>query len=416
MINYIKNSNKIKDFSLDFSKNISKLLSLPISKAIADLILGIIKSQSVLLSEISRCLNEDIKIKDTVDRLSKNLDKISYFSDNIWFNYYQLIKQFICEKTCFHIDNSDVAKECSSNLENLDKIVDASSKDNKIVNGYTVTEIVATNSSGDLPFSMYSKIFSSLSDDFVSKNNETMKAVDQIISFFGNIGTYVMDRGYDDKKIFESFNIRNAHFIIRGKDNRNVFYNNEKINIMNLSKKFKGKFSTILKIKGEKHKVYFSYVKINIDGVEKPLYAIFVHFKNSTSVFYTNIELKFKKDALNIINNYYMRWRIEEYFKYKKQSFDFENFRVRTLAKINALNLMLTLAISCIFLLSHSFPTLKVTLISIAKVIKKNVRFEYYRITKGIKIILSYSNFKIRDFFKRKKPPKNVQLNIFEMT
>ena len=41
-----------------------------------------------------------------------------------------------------------------------------------------------------------------------------------------------------------------------------------------------------------------------------------------------------------------MRWKIEEYFKAKKQNYGFENFRVRSLRGINNLNLML----SCIML------------------------------------------------------------------
>lgn len=42
---------------------------------------------------------------------------------------------------------------------------------------------------------------------------------------------------------------------------------------------------------------------------------------------------------------YLMRWRIEEYFKFKKQSFDFENLRVQSLKSIRNLDLLLTIAI-----------------------------------------------------------------------
>ena len=47
---------------------------------------------------------------------------------------------------------------------------------------------------------------------------------------------------------------------------------------------------------------------------------------------------------------YFSRWRIEEYFRCKKQMFQFENFRVRKLATINALNFYITL---CIAFLAH---------------------------------------------------------------
>jgi transposase len=43
---------------------------------------------------------------------------------------------------------------------------------------------------------------------------------------------------------------------------------------------------------------------------------------------------------------YFSRWKIEEYFRCKKQMFQFENFRVRKLKAIHALNFYLTLCMA----------------------------------------------------------------------
>lgn len=40
-----------------------------------------------------------------------------------------------------------------------------------------------------------------------------------------------------------------------------------------------------------------------------------------------------------------MRWRIEEYYRFKKQQFGFEDFRVQNLVSIRALNTLLTVLI-----------------------------------------------------------------------
>lgn len=413
MFNYNKISNNIKAYSLNFSKKISFSLSLPVLKSIADLIFGIIKSNSSLLSNIARALNENIKLKDTIDRISKNLDKIYDNHNIVYSNYYDTIKNYITEDSCFHIDNSDVNKDSSSKLEDLDRVKDSSSKDEKIVNGYTITEIIATNTPTDLPISMYSKIFSSLSADYISNNNETLKAVDQISNYFGNIGTYIMDRGYDDKKYFKEFNNRGLKYIIRGKKNRTVLYKENKINIVDLAKQFKGKYNITLNIKGKTINRYCSYAKINISDVKQELYAVFVYFKNEVAIFYTNRELNVKNDVLNVIKNYYMRWRIEEYFKYKKQTFDFENYRVRTLKKMNALNLMITLAISCIYMITQNSIKLKEDVINISKAIKGEVYFEYYRITEGIYIALSHITKSTRHLIKKEKPSKYTQIAFF---
>ena len=41
-----------------------------------------------------------------------------------------------------------------------------------------------------------------------------------------------------------------------------------------------------------------------------------------------------------------LRWRIEEYFRSKKQQFNFENFRARKLKAINALNFYVSAAMA----------------------------------------------------------------------
>lgn len=43
-----------------------------------------------------------------------------------------------------------------------------------------------------------------------------------------------------------------------------------------------------------------------------------------------------------------MGWRIEEYFKFNKQSFDFKNLRVQSLKSIRNLDFMFTMTIGYI--------------------------------------------------------------------
>jgi hypothetical protein len=73
MINYSKLSYKIKRKVLTFSNKISKNLSRPTYKFITQMIYGILENQTVLLSDISRALKENISLKKTIERLSNNL-------------------------------------------------------------------------------------------------------------------------------------------------------------------------------------------------------------------------------------------------------------------------------------------------------------------------------------------------------
>ena len=48
-----------------------------------------------------------------------------------------------------------------------------------------------------------------------------------------------------------------------------------------------------------------------------------------------------------------MRWRIEEYYKFKKQGFGYEKFLVRSLKSIRNLDMLLSFAIGYIGILSE---------------------------------------------------------------
>ncbi len=127
--------------------------------------------------------------------------------------------------------------------------------------------------------------------------------------------------------------------------------------------------------------------------------------QNNPMMLATNKKIQSKENVVNIALTYFSRWRIEEYFRCKKQMFQFENFRVRKLAAINALNFYITL---CMAFLAHismksETNTLKVSIIQKADPVKEKVHFCYYRLAKGISGILSYAKESVRLWFRTKR-------------
>ena len=120
----------------------------------------------------------------------------------------------------------------------------------------------------------------------------------------------------------------------------------------------------------------------------------------------TNKTIQSKDDVIRIARLYFSRWRIEEYFRCKKQVFQFENFRVRKLKAINALNFYITLCMAFLAHMSMKKETneLKVAIIQTASPIKEKVNFCYYRLAKGVAGILSYAKEGIRLWFRTKRP------------
>lgn len=86
-------------------------------------------------------------------------------------------------------------------------------------------------------------------------------------------------------------------------------------------------------------------------------------------------EIKPKDDVIRVARTYFSRWKIEEYFRCKKQMFQFENFRVRKLKAINALNFYITLCMAFLAMTSMESETnaLKVSLIKAANPVKEKV-------------------------------------------
>ncbi|KSV59463.1 transposase [Acetivibrio ethanolgignens] len=120
----------------------------------------------------------------------------------------------------------------------------------------------------------------------------------------------------------------------------------------------------------------------------------------------TNKEIKSKEDVIAVAKYYFSRWKIEEYFRCKKQMFQFENFRVRKLSAINALNFYITLCMAFLAHISMKPETnaLKVSIIQKADPIKEKIYFCYYRLAKGIFGILSYAKEGVRLWFRTKRP------------
>ena len=125
----------------------------------------------------------------------------------------------------------------------------------------------------------------------------------------------------------------------------------------------------------------------------------------------TNRSIQSKDDAIRVVRMYFSRWRIEEYFRFKKHHFNFENFRVRSLAAINALTQCLGYAIAFLTLLTQKRDgsALKAGILRKANPQREHVSFTLYRFGLGVLRILACAHKGIREWFHIGRP-KYVQL------
>lgn len=196
-------------------------------------------------------------------------------------------------------------------------------------------------------------------------------------------------------------------YVIRLKSNRKLLYHNKWTMATELRNRRKGKVKTSVYYKGNEREAYLSHVKVQITASRKDIYLVLVYgITEHPMMLATNKEIKSKEDVIKVARIYFSRWKIEEYFRCKKQMFQFETFRVRKLTAINALNFYITLCMAFLAHLSMKPETnaLKVLIIQKADPIKKKVYFCYYRLAKGISGILSYAKEGVRLWFRIKRP------------
>ena len=219
--------------------------------------------------------------------------------------------------------------------------------------------------------------------------------------------TYVMDRGYDSNKMFLKLDGLKQDYVIRVKSNRRLLFHNKWLSASELCSRRKVKIKMRLFYKGKEHEAYLSHVQVQITASRKNVYLVLVYgITEHPMMIITNKKIRSREDDINTAVTYFSRWRIEEYFRCKKQVFQFENFRVRKLAAINVLNFYITLCMAFLARISMKTETntLKVFILKTADPIKKNVHFHYYRLAKGISGILSYAREGIRLWFRTQRP------------
>lgn len=406
MVNFTSNTYTLKRKILTFTNKISASLSKSERKFIADITYGILASGSCLLTDIVDQLHESSKKINIVDRLSRHLNRGT--PEEAKDTYFNTIKHWVPDEPVIHIDDSDVVKPDGYKFEAIGIVRDGSASTNTknvCKKGYQVTEACVLTTSNH-PVSIFSRIHSSKEKDYISANTITFDAMEQGAALFKK-ATYVMDRGYDDNKMFLKLAELGQDYVIRLKNNRKLLYQNKWTMATELRNRRKGKVKMKLFYKGKNHEAYLSHVKVQITASRKDIYLVLVYgITEHPMMLATNKEIKSKEDVIKVAKLYFSRWRIEEYFRCKKQMFQFENFRVRKLTAINALNFYITLCMAFLALISMSSETnvLKVSIIQTAAPVKDKVFFCYYRLAKGISGILSYAKEGVRLWFRTKRP------------
>ena len=415
MNNYTMDCYETKREILNFSKKMTIGLNKTITKFVIDMQYGLSRGKSCLISEIARSLEEKIDLKNTIERLCDNLVGMKEQEiKQIEKNYQNEIKEYFGNEPIAIFDDSDIAKRYGKKFEDLDDIIDASSEKKEVVKGYHVCEATILGEKEKQPFSVYSKIYSCKSEGFVSMNRYTMESIQTVINVLNRKCNMIFDRGYDDNKIIEYVDQSNNYFVIRMNDKRNFLFKGRKKNAYQEAIKRKGKIRMTIWFEEEKYEVSVSHTKVTLPYNKKDYELVIVYglSEERPLILLTNRSIHSKEDVIKVVRLYFYRWRVEEYFRSKKQEYDFENMRVRSLKAMNCLNLMLMIHMGHLSMLIEDMDKklLTIKIINRSKSLKNKVLVWFYQVARGIREILSYAKKGIKELEKIEKREKYKQI------
>lgn len=309
-------------------KSITKHLSKPQKKAIAEVVRGLLTEGTPILRHLAQ--NKELTTKKQAEKYShhlKNID-LTQWVEKLTLRY---AKSEVNKYTIIAYDLSDINKDDAKQMEKLRRVFDGSKR--KTCNGYTFHGvginhllIKAEIHDGDKTFlpQIRGKIVTKISKELNHK------------------GVWVFDRGNDDKQFFRFLRTElKVNFIARLKDNRQVVLikTGVKCQVKNLKA---GQYDVHLMNRNNK----------KIDLENRYRLVIHSHLKNKEPIRLLTTLPKKRFSKLQIINMYLERWGIENSFKRVKGKFNLEKVRVlkhQTFLNLIALTLFTLLVSTIIF-------------------------------------------------------------------
>ncbi len=331
-----------------FCSELSAGLSAPLEKFVGQMLFGIQASQDVKLSNIARSLKEEIPLIKTEDRLSRNLKAVEL--EELTGPLAEMASQRIETNTVLCLDLSDIRKEYAKKMEYLAPVHDGST--GEVHAGYWLCDITGAEVNGSEIVPLYQKLYSAEAQEFLSENAEVLAGVDLVRTHTQGRGIWAVDRGGDRKKLLEPLLDRHERFVIRSTGKRFVVdRKNIKRSVAELGTQCRLRHQArIIKIQDGREKTYdlrYGVEPIRLAGRNERLQLVVVAgFGEEPMLLLTNA-LEGARDSQSlwwIAQIYLTRWKIEETFRFIKQSYNLEDIRVMKYQRLKNLVVLVTAA------------------------------------------------------------------------
>jgi len=148
---------RLRQQVMKFSGEVSVGLGKVAQRFVAEMVYGIQASQSVVLTEIARTLEEPISIKKTEERLSRNLQR-KELEKTVQANVTRKAAGQVGEETLLIIDPSDLSKKYAKKMQYLATVRDGS--EGELANGYWTLHVIGTELESPEMLPLYQRLYS----------------------------------------------------------------------------------------------------------------------------------------------------------------------------------------------------------------------------------------------------------------
>jgi hypothetical protein len=415
-MNATKIAHRLRDRIGRFSGDVSAGLGVVAQRFVAEMLYGIQASESVMLTEIGRTLEEPIALKKTHGRLSRNLQRPE-LERVVQNNVTRMASRHVTEDTLLILDPSDLSKKYAKKMEYLARVRDGSAQD--FANGYWMVHVMGTQVDSDAIIPLYQRLYSAQAPDFESENQEVLRAIDAVGAHVGRRGLWVMDRGGDRINLFEPILDRQFRFLFRLVGNRHLVSNGKTMLASDVAARCPCPHShPIVKVEQGCEVAYhldFGFRKVYLPERPEPLYLLVVRgLGHEPLLLLTNEPLRKNFQLLwGMVRAYFKRWAIEETIRYIKTCYDLENVRVLNYKGLqNLLPLVLAVIYFAACVLDHDarLRLMAQYVEHAAKRVFGIPDFKYYALADGLRSLFVRHPGSPRT---RIRPPTHVQLPLF---
>ena len=221
----------------------------------------------------------------------------------------------IQEYSVIAYDLSDIAKVAAEKMEKLSKVFDGSEREK--ANGYFLHGVGVH----DLLLALQ---VHDPDAEFMPQIRKQI--IERIIEEIGTKGIWAFDRGNDDKKLFREMNKKEAKFIVRLKENRNVILCDS------------GEVYGVDELKCGRYEVFILDDHGYVDRENRYLLIIRKHLKKEQQPIRLLCSLNIRKFSnKKLVILYLKRWGIENGFKRIKSLYKLEDIRLMKFQRIKSL-------------------------------------------------------------------------------